>query len=650
MKIKIYIVLLLASISFNGAFGQKVKLRKATDSYVDFDYVKTSDILLKVAKDGYKSGELFKKLGDSFYFNNKMEDASRWYGELMELTNDVEPDYFFRYAQALRSVQNYEESDKWMLKYYEAIKASAEKEFVSSVDYLSDIPVLDEGQIKLYNLNLNTEFSDFGSTIFNDQLVFASSRGEGELYSWNGQPYLDLYSATKTNDSTYVDVTSFDSNINTKFHESSTAFTPDYKTLFFTRNNYYRKRYRKGDDNINKLKIYKASWNEKKKSWDNIEPISFDSDNYSVSHPCINRDGTKIYFASDMPGTHGLSDLYVAQIKKDGTLGAPRNLGDEINTPGLETFPYMSPGGDLYFSSNGYPGLGGLDVYVVRDFEKKNEDQESVKVENLGIPMNSPQDDFGYQLCEDESKGYISSNRPNGKGDDDIYAFQILPCKQLANGTVLDKKTLEILPGSLVRLLNEDGTQLIDSVVADEQGRFSFQLDCEQAYLARGKKDGYIGDEKHFSTPAKSGTIELQLLFEKDTYQVKPGDDLAKILDIPIIYFDFDKYNIRYDAEVELQKVLNVLTEHPQMAIDIRSHTDCRGTSEYNEVLSDRRAQSTRQYLVDHGVDPNRLTARGYGESQPINDCQCEGAYEVPCSEKEHQLNRRSEFIIMKLK
>nr|WP_321224705.1 OmpA family protein [uncultured Psychroserpens sp.] len=645
MKRHKIIFILALSLVFSSGFAQKGKVRQANEAYDNLAYLKTSEILLEVAEKGYTSVDLLQKLANSFYFNNQMEQAAKWYGELMAKNEILDPEYYFRYAQALKSVENYEESDKWMKKFADADRSDLRgRAFSSTVDYLA---MIDEAsrELEVKNLDINTDVSDFGTNQYQNQLIFASSRGGGKKYKWNEQPYLDLFSAEKQDNGSYGNVEKLDSEINSKYHESTVAFTPDDMVMYFTRNNYFNKKYKKSEDGTNRLKLFRATLNDDGE-WDDIEPVHFNSDEYSVAHPTINVQGTKLYFASDMEGTLGMSDIFVVDINEDGTLGEPENLGPNLNTEGQETFPFINSDGDLYLSSNGFNGLGGLDVFVIRDFENKKELSQPMALENVGRPINSPMDDFGYYENLGTKEGFFTSNRDGGKGDDDIYTFTVPECAQVVEGTVKDKNTLELLPGAVVTLFDAEGNKL-QEVTAGDDATYKFEdLACETEFLIRGEKATYASDEKRFSTPRKKQKLEIELLLEQDEVELEPCADLAKILDIPIIYFDFDKFNIRRDAEVELQKVLAVLNKYPTMTIDIRSHTDCRGTASYNERLSNNRAQSTRKYLIKNGVEADRLTAKGYGESRLVNDCGCEPTNDSNCSEAEHQLNRRSEFII----
>lgn len=649
MKTHKIIYVLALSLVFSVGYSQKGKVRQATKEYDNLAYLRTSEILLEVAENDYTSVDLLQQIANSFYFNNQMEQAAKWYEALMKMNEDVDTEYYFRYAQALKSVENYIESDKWMKKFAASDRSDLRgRAFSSTVDYLS---MIDEAsrEFEVENLELNIAVSDFGTTQYQNKLIFASSRGGGKKYKWNDQPYLDLFSAEKQEDGSYANVESLDSGINTQYHESTVAFTPDDKVMYFTRNNYFNKKYKKDEDGTNRLKLFKATLNDDG-DWDDIESIHFNCDAYSVAHPTINVQGTKLYFASDMDGTLGLSDIFEVDINDDGSTGDLVNLGSNLNTEGQETFPFINSDGDLYFSSNGFSGLGGLDVFVIRDFENKRELNQPMPLDNIGRPINSPMDDFGYYENLGTKEGFFTSNREGGKGDDDIYSFTVPECEQTVEGVVKDQDTQALIVGAKLTLLDAEGLALSQQIV-DSGGAYDFEdLDCEQEYLIRIEADTYATVEERFTTPKKQQKLEIKTLLYKDQIELEPCADLSKLLYINIIYFDFDKFDIQRDAELELQKVLAVLNKYPTMTIDIRSHTDCRGTMSYNMRLSNNRAQFTRQYLVDNGVAENRLTAKGYRESKLLNDCGCEPTNKSNCSDEEHQVNRRSEFIVQVLR
>jgi outer membrane protein OmpA-like peptidoglycan-associated protein len=349
-----------------------------------------------------------------------------------------------------------------------------------------------------------------------------------------------------------------------------------------------------------------------------------------------------------MPGTLGQSDLYKVEIKSDGSFGTPVNLGNVINTEGRETFPMVTSDGELYFASDGHPGLGGLDVFVA----KAQADGSYKEVQNVGEPVNSPKDDFGYLINDQTRLGYFTSNREGGQGGDDIYRFKEnkkLTCEQMLSGVVTDKETgLPIADAKVT--LSDASFKMLKEVTTDKEGKFDFGLvECESKYYIKTEKTEYNTVETPTMTAKETGKTFVPIELEKSVKPVKVGDDLFKAFGIKIIYFDLDKSFIRPDAAVELAKILDVMEQNPTMEIDVRSHTDCRQTAKYNMALSDRRAKSTMAWLVEKGIAKSRLTGRGYGESQLVNNCGCEPTNESNCTEEQHQANRRSEFIITKL-
>lgn len=500
------------------------------------------------------------------------------------------------------------------------------------------------GDYKVENLNSNSKNSDFGTTFYGkNKIIFSSSRKGGLLKAkWkeNNQPFLDLYEGVINEDGTVSDVKVFSTNLNTKFHESSVAFTPDQKTVYFTRDNYLEKKLGKDDDGVTNLAIYKASVSPEG-SWTDIEPMPFNNENYSCGHPTINKDGTKLYFTTDMPGSYGDTDIFVVDILSDGTYGIPRNLGRKINTLGKEMFPYIDDEDVLYFSSDSRKdGLGGLDVYASKIYEESVSDAL-----HLGAPVNSEADDFGYILKNNIHEGYFSSNRKNGNGDDDIYHFTASPplkieCNQMVSGVVNDKKTGTPLANAIVVLFDENDNEL-DSKTTNENGAFNFEVDCSSAYKVIGAKEKYEKDEESFSTlDNPDATVSLDLNLEPIPEVVVIRKKV--IVNINPIYFDFDKSNIRADATIELDKVVEIMNKYPELIIEGGSHTDSRGVDAYNTVLSSKRANATVNYIIKHGINANRITAKGYGESQITNNC----SNDVVCSKVDHQQNRRTEFVI----
>jgi len=494
-------------------------------------------------------------------------------------------------------------------------------------------------------LEFNTEFSDHSPSLDNNgNLVFSSSRGGGAVFDWDKMPFLDLYSVGLNDDADTTAVL-IEGDINTEVHESSAVFTKNGKVMYFTRNNFHNKKLGIDGTGITRLKLYRAKLVENE--WTDVEELPFNSDEYSVAHPALDHDEEKLYFASDMPGSYGESDLYEVAINEDGTFGKPVNLGEYINTEGKETFPFVSKTGDLYFSSNGHIGLGGLDVF----YSKVGQSVFSEPY-NVGKPINSPSDDFSFIIDTETDEGFFSSNRSGSKGSDDIYSFiQTEPleikCGQYIKGVIYDQETKEILPGAEVLLLDEY-YQEINRVKADAEAKYTLFAECDKKVFVRAQKLRYIPNQTELELGNTEGEIvELDIELLKtppNTRKVKSGDDLAKLLDMENVYFDLDKYKIRRDAEVELHKIIVLMRKYPNLNIEVRAHTDSRANDKYNMELSEKRAYETKKYLHKKGdIDDSRVSYKGYGETQLVNEC----GNGVNCDEEKHGMNRRSEFIII---
>jgi len=645
MKNNILFYITIISVFSINIYSQKARLASADKKYDNYAYVDAIKTYERVADKGYKSVEIFKKLGNAYYFNAKLEDAAKWYGELFAMTTDLEPEYYYRYASSLRSIGENDKANQMMEKFNESSgNDSRAKLFEKNTNYLEVIKE-NSGRYQIENAGINSQYSDYGTAIYLDKIVFASARDTGSLsqrvHSWTNQYFTNLYVADLGEEMTPGIPNKFDKSINTKFNESTPAFTKDGKTMYFTRNNYLDGKKGKDGNDITLIKIYKATLEND--NWTNVTELPFDSNNYSTAHPALSPDEKTLYFASDMPGTLGRSDLFKVQINEDGTFGTPENLGRPINTEGRETFPFVNDENEIYFTSDGHPGLGGFDVFVA----KINTDGTFNKVQNVGMDVNSPMDDFAYWIDTKSRKGFFSSNRPGGQGYDDIYKFlelRRLTCEQELYGVVTDKATKEILANTKVSLFDSRFTA-IATINSDEKGKYSFAVECGEVYHVRAQKEKYTTKEQKITIAKENGKTNLPIELEKEECQVTIGDDLGKCFGIKMIYFDFDKSDIRLEAALDLEKILDVLNQYPKMKLDIRSHTDSRGSFKYNEALSDRRAKSTINWLIKNGINKNRLVGKGYGENKLVNKCS-DG---VDCTEEEHQLNRRSEFLITEL-
>ena len=642
----IYLTILCFSSLSN--YAQKAKVASADKKYDNYAYIDAIKTYERIAEKGYQSPDMFQKLGNAYFFNSELDKAANWYGQLFALTSNVDPVYYYRYAYCLRSTGDNEKANE-MLKIYNEKSDNAKKGelYIQEVNFLDEIKE-NSGRYKVKDAGINTKYSDYGSSFYNEnKLVFTSSRDTGSLgqrkHTWTDQYFTNLYETNLTGDSLKPEkVIKFSKGVKSKFHEASAIFTKDGKTMYFTRNNYLEGKKGKDDNKVTLIKLYKASFGDK--DWANVTELPFNSNNYSTAHPALSPDEKTLYFVSDMPGTLGESDIFRVSINSDGSYGTPQNLGQTINTVGKETFPFVSDENEIYFSSDTHSGLGGLDIFV----SKINPDGTFDEVQNVGADVNSPKDDFAYLINTKNKIGFFSSNRDGGKGYDDIYQFlEVKPlCKPELTGVISELTSAQVLPDSKVTLY-DDQHKIVSSVQSDSNGNYSFtNLKKKKTYSVRAEKGDYTTVEKTITiTPTPDCKTKLDLAFEKALCKVAVGDDLGKCFGIKWIYFDLDKSNIRPEAALDLAKILDVMAEYPNMKIDIRSHTDSRASFKYNEGLSERRAKSTKDWLIKNGINPNRLTSKGYGETQLVNKC----SDDVQCTEEEHQQNRRSEFIITAL-
>ncbi|WP_421804824.1 OmpA family protein [Flagellimonas sp.] len=637
MNSKNIIYILFAICTLQVGLAQESKIKKANEDFFNFDYIDARKIYLSVVEDGYSSAQVYKKLGDTYYFNSEYADAATWYLKLVDTyPNEVESEYYYRAAQSLKSIGKLEESKSLMEKYMETSGAT-----YPNWDTYQYLARTQNNQYQVKNITDGMNGSDFGPSYYGDKIVFASSSIDTEgskIHDWNGLPYLDLFEAEIDENGQLKNIKKLEGDINSPYHESSAVFTKDGKTIYFTRNNYINGKKKRGKERLVTLKIYRASLQENG-TWGNVVELPFNEDSYSTAHPALNPEENRLYFSSNRNGSLGASDIWYVDILGNGNYGQPVNLGSKINTKQRESFPFISKTGDLYFASDGHTGLGGLDIFVV----SLNETGPYPTVTNLKKPINSNLDDFGYVMDETGKIGYISSNRfgDQGSSSDDILAFTA-DCKITIHGMVTDAKTGAPLQGSDVVLL-DSSSKVVAQKVVDANGRYDFGplADCNDQYAVRASfaEKEYEPSETVIQTQSGVDSMEVNLQL---TPPDCPVDDLGCRLSLQPIYFDFDKHNIRPDAEVELAKILNAMEAYPQLNIHIESHTDSRGNDAYNMQLPERRAKSTLEWLVSKGIDRNRLSAKGYGESQLINNC----SNGVNCSREEHQLNRRSMFII----
>lgn len=632
------------SITFS--FAQKTNLKKADALFRNYSYTDASKAYEEILQNVKSpSAQTLKNAADSYYFISDARNALKWYRKLYEAQgNNLTDIYYLRYIQSMKAVMDYEEADRVTKEYLD--KKGDQKEINRYVAQKKQLDSLAKAKplYQIKNLDINTSKSDFGTTFFQEKIVFTSARDttkfSEKLYTWNNQPFLNLYvSERNPADGSLFNESLFLPNVMSKYHEATATFDASGKTIYYTTNILKKNKLVVDGNKINNFQIVRGSVVDNK--LENPQNVFFNSDDYSVGHPCLSDDGQWLFFASDMPGGFGETDLYVVKIADDGTMSTPLNLGPKINTIGNDLFPYYR-NGMLYFSSDGHYGLGDLDVYESKFFA----DGTFSTPRNLGAPINSNKDDFTYIVDKSDSYGYVSSNRTGGKGDDDIYSFvKGKPvCSQSISGMAIDRKSKLPLPDVTIMAYNSF-KEVLGEAKTNYEGKYAIVVPCNKVVKMIAAKQNYSSDDKTVETTKENEGEIPNVNFELSNY-----DDLVvkkkgvEKVDVNPIYFDYDKYDITPLAIEELAKVVFIMQKFPNIRIKIESHTDSRGKDTYNLKLSDNRAKSTRDYIISQGIDASRIeSAIGYGESRLINKCK----NGVKCTEEEHLLNRRSDFIII---
>lgn len=607
--------------------GQTNNEKLADKMFAKRAYVKAASMYEQVKPNQH----VLQNLGDCYFNNSLMKDAARVYGQLfVSYKESISPEYYFRYAHALMGIKDFQKADAIMADYLK-----------TTVDTPKFIAYLRNNVLHNYTIQLAAEGTgngDFGLSFYGSKVAFASSRNQGKrIFSWNEKPYLDLYSGNISQEGQLSNIEPFPQTINSDTHESSATFSADGKTMYFNRTN--SKQVKTGDEKFASVKLFKAELIDG--NWANVKELSFSSDSYSTQHPMLSNDGKKLYFSSDMPGSLGSLDIYMVDVNQDGTFGLPINLGSEVNTIHREQFPYISDDGSiLYFTSDGHQGMGGLDIFM-----SSFQNGVFTKPMNLGTTINGSSDDFSFVVNEKENKGYLSSNV---NGSDQIFSFSRADneFRSIVQGEVKDQNTKALLPGTTVSLFDEYG-KLIEQTLVSSQAIYVFKTEPNKKYRIEAQKESYILYREEFQAKEEGKlnyTIELFRDSKDDAKKIiaKSEDGKVQIV-LENIYFDFDKWDIQPDAALILDALYGILVENPKIQIELGAHTDSRATEEYNQVLSEKRAASTLEYLVQKGIERNRLQSKGYGETIPLVLCE-----EALCTEEQHAANRRCEFIILK--
>lgn len=626
--------------------AQNKNAEKADKLFNNLAYTDAIQEYTKLVKQGKGDTHVYAQLAKAYSILNETEQAVSYYKKIAK-RKKASPEILYSYAQALKANGKSSEYVTWMNKFVEKQPSDPRaKLFSSNPNYLKEILEVEPAYIVENAGNINTEFADFGSYVKDNELYFTSSRNEKRKnHNLNDQPFLDVYTAA-LDGSLIGSPELLPGDVNTKYHEGTVVISSDGDTMYFDRNDYYKKNFDKSNKGINQINLYVAE--KINGSWENIKSVPFNSDNYSTGHPALSPDGKTLYFSSDKPGGKGGSDIYKVSVN-NGAFGTPEAVSN-INTTGTDVFPFVSLDGELYFSSDGHLGIGGLDV-----FSTKEKGGVYTTPKNLGQGVNSIGDDFAFYVNPDTMTGYVSSNREGGKGSDDIYILkQLDPITVEATLIVEDESGEPIAKPQIEIVNNTEGTS--ESNNGTTEGTYPFNSKPNTEYIVTINAEGYetqtrtiiIGEDKSFddtfTLKKKEREVETPIEVEPEPIDEVPHTVITatEVIINPPIYFDFDKWDIRPDATVVLDRLVRVMNDKPNMVISAESHTDSRGPSSYNKTLSEKRAGSMRDYVISKGINPSRISGIGKGESEPAVTC------DGPCTEDQYQLNRRCIFKIIK--
>jgi len=590
-------------------------LRQA-HAYFERAYYAKAIPLYEAVNSKQRITKVVENLATCYYNVGNLKASARLYGYLVNSKRGNKTDaHIFKYIQALKASGNYADANSVNREFLlEKGDVSAIEAFEAEVVKQDNIRAIGN-RYHLDNLAINSEHSEFGMVPYKEFLVYAAARKQAYkknifsgYYGWNDQPFLDIYKIDKDSVSKgNTAAKSISTDINTKLHEGTVAFSKDLKTIYFTRNNFTKGKEVKDDKLVTHLKLYRAEWVDS--LWTNIEPLPFNGDTFSVEHPALSKDGTRLYFSSDMPGTLGSFDLFYVDIKADDTYGAPVNLGSKINTKHREQFPFIATNGDLYFSSNGHFALANSKVTLT---------------------LVSAEGDDVIATCITKADGVFN----------DVSNCELtLIVKASANGYQDAQRKIRI--GDQRNSKNDASLALVSlaSINKKEQEKQQIALEKQKKLEQEKLKQ----EQEKRKEAAEKKKKQYNNIIASEPNIVNQKDKL--VITTPNINFDYKLWYIRKDVKKVLQPVVDLMRKYPNMQIEIASHTDIRGHKAYNKDLSQKRANSTMAYFISKGIDAHRISAVGYGESQPIQDCETEDA----CSEEEHEINRRSEFVIKQL-
>ena len=618
----LYIALSFVVISITVS-AQNKNTKIADKLFARFEYVDAVKEYQKLIENGKADPYVYKQLADANYNMFNSAEAIKWYKKATETQQDAET--YYRYAQMLKAEGKYDDANKQMRKFAAAAPSDLRaKAFNENPNYIPSL--LDK--TKLFDVKsseISSDKSDFGAVLYDNSLYFTSARnGARKTYGWTEEPFLDIYKADYNTDVTITNASPV-TELNSKWHDGPITISADGKTAYFASESYKEKQSSPKDKKANAKysQVYLFSATKNGDSWGTPSSLPFNDKSFSNSNPSLSRDGKTLYFSSNRPSSVGGTDIWKVAVNADGTYGEPQNLGNKVNTEGNESFPFIADDNKtLYFASSGKQGFGGLDVYQI--------DLTNGEATNLGKPVNTEKDDFAFTFNESKKIGFLSTNR---SGNDDIFIVNPI-CAVDVLIVVTNAKTGEILANASVSIL-DDKKNVIATQMSNAKGEVSYKVECDRAYVVQASKDGFEGNT--FAVTKSKGPKA------KVDAALQPIDVIVTETEIILkpIYFEYDKSNITQEGAFELDKLVQVMKNNDKMVILAKSHTDSRGGDKYNLTLSDRRAKSTVQYIISKGIDASRISGKGMGELEPKEVCN-------PCTEAQHALNRRSEFLIVK--
>jgi peptidoglycan-associated lipoprotein len=650
--IRIFSLVIMATLlTGNPVEGQKKqKDSRAQAAFEAGEYFEAIDLyknaVNKVSDNNQKTAILFK-IGECYRILGDARSAELWYKKAVR-EDFQDPIIFLRYGQMMLINEKYADSVEEFKKYSDLVpddpRGNIGIESCEAAINWKDNPTAYIVENMRY---FNSRQRDFSPGFINEsytEIYFTSTREDAtgnDTHGATGQNFADLFTSTldrKGKWSVPVPVES----LNSEFEDGTPNISSDFTTLYFTR-------CRKGKNEQLGCQILSTTasgmdWSDPKVELESL------GDSVTSAHPAISPDGNTLYFVSDMPGGLGENDIWKVTRGQGGSWGDPVNMGEEINTPGNELYPFVHNDGTLYFSTDSRVGLGGLDIY-----KATTDETGSWRLENMKPPINSPEDDFGIVFEADVERGFFSSSR-KGRGNDDIFSFVLPPLEFSVTGVVRDERNDQILPGSTVKSVGSDGITV--EANTGEDGTFKFMLKPGTDYVFIASQPGYLNGKERESTRGMDQSKE----FEVTIYLAS----ITQVIELPNIFYDFAKWDLRPESMVSLDNLVETLDDNPNVTIELMSHTDSRGTPADNLELSQKRAQSVVDYLISKGIQPDRLRARGYGESQPkvvdekvlsqynfleLEDVLTEafinqlGSAEL--EERAHQVNRRTEFRVL---